>query len=99
MIESKTAQYHRKFFIEHANFPPKVPEILIIFIIFFCQIIMCSSYVDICLVLLQVPKYFVLVQIFCARPKMYLHIVAVQGLLDLDGRNSQKYLHQTQANF
>ena len=22
-----------------------------------------------------------------------------QGLLDLDGRNSQKYLHQTEANF
>ena len=22
-----------------------------------------------------------------------------QGLLDLDGRNSQKYLHQTQADF
>ena len=30
-----------------------------------------------CLVLLQVPKYFVLLQIFCATPKMYLHIVAV----------------------
>ena len=24
---------------------------------------------------------------------------STQGLLDLDGRNSQKYLHQTQANF
>ena len=29
---------------------------------------------NLCLVLLQVPKCFVLVQIFCARPKMYLHI-------------------------
>ena len=34
-----------------------------------------------CLVLLQVPKCFVLVQIFCARPKIYLHIVAVTNIL------------------
>ena len=34
-----------------------------------------------CLVLLQVPKCFELVQIFCARPKMYLHIVVVTNIL------------------
>ena len=34
-----------------------------------------------CLVLLQFPKCFVLVQIFCARPKDYLHIVAVTNTL------------------
>ena len=34
-----------------------------------------------CLVLLQVPKCFGLVQIFCARPKIYLHIVAVTNFL------------------
>ena len=34
-----------------------------------------------CLVLLQVPKCFGLVQIFCARPKIYLHIVAVTNIL------------------
>ena len=28
-----------------------------------------------------------------------LIIILSQGLLDLDGRNSQKYLHQTWANF
>ena len=33
------------------------------------------------LVLLQVPKCFELVQIFCARPKIYLHIVAVTNIL------------------
>ena len=34
-----------------------------------------------CLVLLQVPKCFGLVQFFCARPKIYLHIVAVTNIL------------------
>ena len=34
-----------------------------------------------CLVLLQVPKCFGLVQVFCARPKIYLHIVAVTNIL------------------
>ena len=34
-----------------------------------------------CLVLLQVPKNFGLVQIFCARPKIYLHIVAFTNIL------------------
>ena len=34
-----------------------------------------------CLVLLQVPKCFVVVQIFCDRPKTYLHIVAVTNIL------------------
>ena len=34
-----------------------------------------------CLVLLQVPKCFRLVQIFCVRPKIYLHIVAVTNIL------------------
>ena len=33
------------------------------------------------LVLLQVPKCFEVVQIFCARPKIYLHIVAVTNIL------------------
>ena len=33
-----------------------------------------------CLLLLQVPKCFGLVQIFCARPKIYLHIVAVTNI-------------------
>ena len=37
--------------------------------------------VNICLVLLQVPKCFELVQIFCARPKIYLHIVAITNIL------------------
>ena len=36
---------------------------------------------DLCLVLLQVPKCFGLVQIFHARPKIYLHIVAVTNIL------------------
>ena len=34
-----------------------------------------------CLVLLQVPKCFGRLQIFCARLKIYLHIVAVTNLL------------------
>ena len=34
-----------------------------------------------CLVLMQVPKCFVPVQIFWASPKMYLHIVAVTNIL------------------
>jgi hypothetical protein len=34
-----------------------------------------------CLVLLQVPKCFGLVQFFCARPKIYFHIVAVTNIL------------------
>ena len=34
-----------------------------------------------CLLLLQVPKCFGLVQIFCARPKIYSHIVAVTNIL------------------
>ena len=34
-------------------------------------------YVFLCPVLLQVPKCFKLVQIFCARPKIYLHIIVV----------------------
>ena len=34
-----------------------------------------------CLVLLQVPKCFGLVQIFCAKPKIYVHIVAVTNIL------------------
>ena len=34
-----------------------------------------------CLVLLQVPKCFVLVQIFCARTKIYLQIVVVTKIL------------------
>ena len=38
--------------------------------------IFCAKYLSIlCLVLLQVPKCFGLVQIFCARQKIYLHIV------------------------
>ena len=40
-----------------------------------------KGWVYLCLVLLQVPKCFGLVQIFCARPKMYLHIVAVANIL------------------
>ena len=36
---------------------------------------------NLCLVLLQVPKYFVLVQIFCARPKIYSRIIAVTNIL------------------
>ena len=39
-----------------------------------------------CLVLLQVPKCFGLVQIFCVRPKIYLHIVAVTNILCLTKR-------------
>ena len=39
----------------------------------FCKI----SFVLYCLVLLQVPKCFGLVQFFCARPKNYSHIVVV----------------------
>ena len=34
-----------------------------------------------CLVLLQVPKCFGLVQIFCARPKIYLHFVPDQKMI------------------
>ena len=34
-----------------------------------------------CLVLLQVPNFFVLVQIFCASPKIWLHLVPLQKLL------------------
>ena len=36
---------------------------------------------NICLVLLQVPKCFVLVQIFWASPKIWLHLVPLQKLL------------------
>ena len=34
-----------------------------------------------CLVILQVPKCFVLVQTFCARPKNELHLVLLQKIL------------------
>ena len=34
-----------------------------------------------CLVVLHVPKRFGLVQMFCARPKIYLHFVAVTNIL------------------
>ena len=37
--------------------------------------------IALCLVLLQVPKCFELVQIVCARPKIYLHVVAVTKFL------------------
>ena len=37
-----------------------------------------SSYL--CLVLLQVPKCFGLVQIFFSKPKIYLHIVGVTNI-------------------
>ena len=36
-----------------------------------------GKYMIYVLVLLQVPKCFGLVQMFCAKPKVYLHIVAV----------------------
>ena len=39
------------------------------------------SLLDLCLVLLQVPKCFVPVQIFCVVPKIYLHIVPVTNIL------------------
>ena len=45
------------------------------------KICVCFVASDCCLVLLQVPKCFGLVQIFCARPKIYLHIVAVSNIL------------------
>ena len=35
---------------------------------------------DICLVLLLITKYFVLVQIFCVGPKIYIHIVPVTNI-------------------
>ena len=38
-------------------------------------------YVFLCLVLLQVPKFFGLVQNFCASPKIYSHFVAVTNIL------------------
>ena len=44
------------------------------------QVVLNKSWI-LCLVLLQVPKCFGLVQIFCARPKIYLHIVAVTNIL------------------
>ena len=40
-----------------------------------------SELSDLCLVLLKVPKCFGLVQNFCARPKIYLRIVAVTNIL------------------
>jgi hypothetical protein len=40
-----------------------------------------KSLTFLCLVLLQVTKCFGLVQIFCAGPKIYLHIVAVANIL------------------
>ena len=39
-----------------------------------------------CLVLLQVPKKFGLVQIFCAKPKIDLHVVQVPNFLCLTNR-------------
>ena len=36
-----------------------------------------------CLILLQVPKYFGLLPIFCARPKIDLHIVSAQKKMKL----------------
>ena len=40
-----------------------------------------GSKIKLCLVLLQVPKCFGLVRIFCARTKIYLQIVAVTNIL------------------
>ena len=40
-----------------------------------------KSLAVLCLVLLQVPKCFGLVQIFCARAKTYLHVVVVTNIL------------------
>ena len=40
-----------------------------------------STYVYLCLVLLQVPKFFVPFQIFWASPKIWLHLVPLQKLL------------------
>ena len=43
-----------------------------------------TTYVEVgnlCLVLLQVPKCFVLVQILCASPKIRLHLVPLQKRL------------------
>ena len=37
--------------------------------------------VSFCLVLLQIPKCFVQVQMFCASPKIWLHLVPLQNLL------------------
>ena len=39
-----------------------------------------NSPMYLCLVLLQVPKYFRLVHIFCDGPKIYLHIVTVTNI-------------------
>ena len=46
---------------------------------------------SLCLVLLQVPKWFGLVQIFCAKPKIYLHIVAVTKIFK-EALNAVKFL-------
>ena len=47
------------------------------------------------LVLFQVPKCFGLVQIFCARPKIYLHIVVVTNIFS----RQKDDLHEMQSNF
>ena len=44
-----------------------------------------------CVVLLHVPKCFGLVQIFCARPKIYLHIVAVTKILSKKRSTEMKF--------
>ena len=46
-----------------------------------CTIILNSKSDHLCLVLLQVPKCFVPVQIFWASPKIWLHLVPLQKLL------------------
>ena len=37
--------------------------------------------------------------VLARRCSQHLYYIIIQGLLYLDGRNSQKYLHQDQANF
>ena len=48
---------------------------------------------------LEFSQHFILYNLSSEHLK-HLYLVQLnQGLLDLDGRNSQKYLHQTWADF
>ena len=64
----------------------KPSEIVMNYFLSLCFFSVCfhavkSIQLKLCLVLLQVPKCFRLFQIFCARPKIYWHIVVVTNIL------------------
>ena len=61
--------------------PNSEVHLIILMKILSSQVASVRAEIILCLVLLQVPKCFGLVQIFCASPKIHLHIVAVANIL------------------